>query len=128
MRIANPEKAKKQAREWRLAHPEQANGHARKWQRDHLENGKIRQARRRARKFRAKGHGYATDQHVAWRFEMWGGRCYACGEKATDIDHVIPLAKGGAHFPANIRPICKRCNSRKGAMPLRAFMSKRQQK
>lgn len=41
-------------------------------------------------------------------------RCCYCGrdEKLTQ-DHIIPLAKGGAHSPENIAPACRDCNSRK---------------
>jgi 5-methylcytosine-specific restriction endonuclease McrA len=44
---------------------------------------------------------------------MYGDRCYICGEPMEAIDHVKPLTKGGSHWPANIRPICWKCNSTK---------------
>lgn len=49
------------------------------------------------------------------RAEMYGGLCYLCGQPATAMDHVIPLAKGGTNWPANLRPICAHCNGVKGA-------------
>ncbi len=53
------------------------------------------------------------------RFAFWGSdetasRCYICGGPGREVDHVIPLANGGRHMPANIRPACRSCNSRKG--------------
>jgi hypothetical protein len=62
----------------------------------------------------AAGKDYTTPSLIAARREMWGGRCYVCGAPATAIDHVKPVARGGAHWPCNLRPICKSCNSRKG--------------
>jgi HNH endonuclease len=46
---------------------------------------------------------------------MWGGRCWMCGGQATATDHVKALVCGGSNWPANLRPICQPCNSRKGA-------------
>lgn len=51
---------------------------------------------------------------LAARWAMWGGKCWMCGTFATATDHVKPLCKGGSNWPANLRPACKPCNSRKG--------------
>lgn len=45
----------------------------------------------------------------------WGNRCWVCKADADQIDHVKPLARGGLHVAANLRPICGICNRRKGA-------------
>jgi 5-methylcytosine-specific restriction endonuclease McrA len=47
-----------------------------------------------------------------------GRRCVYCGtalqfEFAT-LDHVYPLARGGAHAPGNLVSACSRCNGLKG--------------
>lgn len=47
------------------------------------------------------------------RIIYFGERCWMCGGPYDFMDHVIPLARGGADFPSNLRPICKPCNSRK---------------
>lgn len=49
-----------------------------------------------------------------------GMTCHICTgeiESLTDLhfDHVIPLARGGEHSAANIRPSHAVCNLRKGA-------------
>jgi 5-methylcytosine-specific restriction endonuclease McrA len=88
----------------------------RKWARDNPESGRENSRRRRARKNGAPVlSAYTTSEALAGRSEMYGGLCYICGAVATDMDHVKPLAKGGAHVPCNLRPICKSCNSKKGA-------------
>ena len=69
--------------------------------------------RRRARKLGAVGADYTTTEMIKARCDLWGNRCYICGAPMTAIDHVKPLAKGGAHLPCNLRPICKSCNSSK---------------
>lgn len=44
--------------------------------------------------------------------------CYMCGRKPGRsflvLDHVIPLARGGAHSEENLKVACKPCNLRKG--------------
>ena len=42
---------------------------------------------------------------------MWGNKCWLCGTTAEATDHVIPLCDGGSHWPSNLRPVCKSCNS-----------------
>lgn len=52
---------------------------------------------------------------VVERLAFWGDKCWMCGGTANSVDHVKPLAAGGLNIPANLRPACKTCNSRKGA-------------
>jgi 5-methylcytosine-specific restriction endonuclease McrA len=70
---------------------------------------------RRARKRNAKGQCSLSQWES--RKAMWGGKCWLkladCKIEGTTIDHVIPLSKGGTNWPANLRPACKSCNSRK---------------
>lgn len=125
---ANPERVQANKARWNAENHDQIREQRRYYLAEHAED--IRKAnnrryaehpetviarvqRRRARKLAAPGHGYTTPALIAARCEMWGWRCYLCGAPMQAIDHVIPLAKGGAHWPANLRPICKRCNSRK---------------
>lgn len=87
--------------------------------------------RRMARERGAVGSDYTTAKHIAWRHALWGNRCYICGKAGSKTsplhtDHVKPLAKGGAHLPCNLRPICGSCNTRKrDAWPYAAVLSQR---
>lgn len=42
--------------------------------------------------------------------------CAYCGRKMErlEMDHIIPLSKGGIHTAANIVPACRTCNAKKG--------------
>jgi 5-methylcytosine-specific restriction endonuclease McrA len=46
-------------------------------------------------------------------------QCYWCGQivehAQRQVDHVIPIARGGAHAADNLCVSCRRCNQRKGA-------------
>lgn len=42
-------------------------------------------------------------------------RCaYACWRPATQQDHVVPIARKGAHVAGNVVPACAACNEKKG--------------
>lgn len=94
--IANKASVYQQTSKWAKAHPEVTNA---------------RLARHRARKLGAFGAQYTTADMIQARWDLYGGRCYLCGEEAQATDHVKPLVAGGAHLPCNLRPICNRCNS-----------------
>lgn len=76
--------------------------------------------RRRARKKNA----YVANVYRKRVYESDGYRCHLCNRRtdptkqvphpmAPTIDHVIPLARGGAHEPSNCRTACFMCNSLK---------------
>jgi 5-methylcytosine-specific restriction enzyme A len=39
--------------------------------------------------------------------------CVECGQPATEVDHIIPLAAGGTNEWVNLNSMCKPCHSRK---------------
>jgi 5-methylcytosine-specific restriction endonuclease McrA len=49
---------------------------------------------------------------------LYGCRCLCCGKwgGANDlqIDHVVPLERGGSNSIENIQPLCEKCNKAKG--------------
>lgn len=66
------------------------------------------------RRARAAGAaGRLVERDITGRWHVWGGCCYVCRRPAVELDHVKPLAVGGANLPANIRPICLPCHRRK---------------
>lgn len=46
-------------------------------------------------------------------------RCTYCGVPGTDaeleVDHIIPVARGGSHHISNLTTACRSCNQHKGA-------------
>lgn len=64
-----------------------------------------------------KFRGYAfTVEDWLTLCEMHGNRCAHCGEeKPLTVDHIKPRAAGGTDDIANIQPLCKACNSKKGS-------------
>jgi hypothetical protein len=43
-----------------------------------------------------------------------GGRCRRCGStRNLEIDHIVPICKGGNSEELNLQTLCRRCNRRK---------------
>ncbi|TDE86011.1 HNH endonuclease [Deinococcus sp. S9] len=69
----------------------------------------------RARKMAAPGRHTAED--VKRQLASQNGLCYWCQQplETYQVDHLIPLARGGSNGPENIVCACQSCNSRKHA-------------
>lgn len=84
--------------------------------------GKVRKYWRDAKKRKRGADGELTEKQ--WNqlvsFYCPDDKCLSCGKqygkKGTNkltIDHIVPLNKGGTHWPNNIQPLCSSCNSSK---------------
>src|ERR1035437_7696029 len=127
----NHERNKKNARNYYHNNVEKCLDGQKKWRSDnraiYLQCSKIwkinnpernRKSRRssteayRARKKMAFTVKFTTDQ-LDERMSVFGFLCAYCGAKFEEIDHVIPLSRGGGHHLSNLRPSCKKCNQSK---------------
>lgn len=71
---------------------------------------------RRAREIGAEGK--FTKAEVEALFQRQRGKCAYCAKPIRNgyhVDHVIPLARGGTNWIANIALACAKCNITKGA-------------
>jgi 5-methylcytosine-specific restriction endonuclease McrA len=49
-------------------------------------------------------------------YKGYGKRCNYCGSKhKLELDHIIPLSRGGSHRLSNLQILCRSCNAKKGA-------------
>jgi 5-methylcytosine-specific restriction endonuclease McrA len=107
---------------WRNRNPERWRSFYERWTSENRD--KIRQwsrqtgARRRSR-LRAHDPINITAEQWTQRKSVFGDRCAYCGAPESSdaplaMDHVKPLFLGGRHMLSNVRPACRRCNSRKG--------------
>lgn len=108
----NPERYRTRSRSRRSEHPAENYFYAKRWRERNPGKARIQAHRRRAREVNAAIVPF-TAQQLRQRWEVFGGRCYICGEAASATDHVKPLACGGPEILSNLRPICRRCNSAK---------------
>lgn len=98
-RLENAEVLRRKTREWQLRNPERSRLYTRK---------------RRAAKLRAGGSHTIDDIHrllVKQNFKCISCLCSIRGR--YDVDHRIPLSKGGSDDISNIDLLCEHCNSRK---------------
>lgn len=99
-------------RAWRLANPDKVAESQRRYHRNHPE---VRRAQAAARRAISK-EDFRTA--IANLIVIQQGRCYWCNQKygsKFELDHIIPLARGGEHRPGNFALSCRRCNRSKGA-------------
>ena len=111
------QKNKERKREWdRKRHQknkESQNERSRRWHRENRERSRENNRQKRARKLDAPG-SHTADQ-VKARFDYYGNRCVYCGSSDNlQIEHRIPLSRGGSDWASNLAPACKTCNCSKG--------------
>jgi 5-methylcytosine-specific restriction endonuclease McrA len=70
--------------------------------------------RRRSRLLNAEGQYTAAD--IRLQLKSQNSKCWHCGEKLSrkyEVDHLIPLARGGSNRAENIVISCRHCNRSK---------------
>jgi 5-methylcytosine-specific restriction endonuclease McrA len=92
---------------------------------------RAKKAWRLKRKAIERGATIAEKFHPFDIFDRDGWKCQICGTKtpkalrgtykpnAPELDHIVPISKGGAHHPSNCQTSCRSCNARKSdGMPM----------
>lgn len=110
--------------EYKRAFDEQRrlDGYFSRWKRDNKEKVNAATRNRRA-KLRAS-EGRHSEEDVMRLLRASNGRCYWCKGDLDDgfeIDHVWPVALGGANHVGNLCISCPTCNKKKGAKPPTIF-------
>jgi 5-methylcytosine-specific restriction endonuclease McrA len=122
----NPAKVAEMSRNYRQRYPEKHKERYRRWSR---QNSELLQKHRK--RWEQKNQGAVKRKYHLYRARLANARifrvldseikrlysmpCIYCGDDATQVDHVIPLARGGQHRIGNLVPSCARCNQSKGA-------------
>lgn len=79
------------------------------WNKANKAKRTLAMAKRRAYQ---KGNGLflVSDLEIS---KLQSNPCFYCGNAGGEIDHVMPLTKGGTHSIGNLVPCCRTCNSSK---------------
>lgn len=116
------QKARDATRERRLRNDEsyetystKATARAKRWANANPDKVLVYKRNQRARRKSAPGSHTADDVHDIHRMQK--GRCAFCRNrlKKYDVDHIVPLSKGGSNGRANLQLLCAPCNRRKWA-------------
>lgn len=75
----------------------------------------------------AKGHYGADWRKIRAQVLREQPRC-ECGQRATDVDHIIARADGGTDARANLRALCYPCHRRHTAEQNRARHKRRKER
>ena len=113
-RLRHPDRVREANRRFRQANTEYPREYLRAWKAANPEKVAAWHVNRRARMRGAAVIEFSPEE-LAARLAYFGHSCWMCGEPAESVDHVKPLARGGAHMLCNLRPACVSCNSAKGA-------------
>lgn len=118
-RRENPEVRKKHNEtnaEWRASRPDYMS----EWKTNNPEKHKANDLNYLSRKKGAEGRH--TGEDIERIYEEQSGRCVYCNKKLGrkyQVDHIMPLARGGTNWPDNIQLLCRKtkgaCNQRKHA-------------
>lgn len=110
----NREKRTIRARAWRAKNPDYQRENVARWREENYERH-LAQARVYAATRRARARGQFIENVDAFVvYERDQGICGICGESVPrerfDVDHIVPLAKGGEHSYANVQAAHPSCN------------------
>jgi len=113
--------SKAKHKRWRDENKKHLSNYSSQWYKDNQDARLVRGSRRRGMVSRAKGK--FTKQQWQARLEYHGHQCRYCRRTGPmQIEHMIPLSRGGANFPSNLVPACKGCNTKKGTRTYFEFM------
>lgn len=110
---------------WAKNNPEKRKQVVAKWMRLNMVYCRVNSSNYRARK--RKSDGEHTPAQIQSMLSNQKHKCACCKHKLVkfQIDHVVPLARGGSNDISNIQLLCPRCNRSKGAKHPIDFMQER---
>lgn len=106
------DEAAEQKRIWRKSNADKVAATNRRYRETHPETVRIARRKRKARLRGVPSEPYTRDDVL----RAWGVICYLCDSIVPDdwqVEHVIPISRGGHDTVGNVRPACPGCNHSK---------------
>lgn len=124
-RAKSPESHRRASIKWAKAHPENVRKNMKAtfernpelWRKRKVAYAQNYQATKRA------NGGQFTDADIDAIFTAQDGKCAGCSErKKLEIDHIMPVSRGGSNDRSNLQLLCRRCNASKGAKTMAEWL------
>ena len=122
----NPEKVRAAKAKWQKANPEKCRDKLSRHRSENPDKYRVYNQNRRAMK--ALSGGRLSHWLSERLFKLQRGKCACCGLPLGDnyhLDHIMPLALGGANEDSNIQLLRQSCNNQKHAKHPVEFMQSR---
>jgi 5-methylcytosine-specific restriction endonuclease McrA len=124
---ANRHRTIERLKNWRTNNPERNKEYARAWRKANPHLLVIKEQRRLAR---IKGVGGNLSPGIHKRLmHLQKGLCIVCRTSLKEVrphlDHIMPIAKGGANTDDNVQLLCPTCNLKKNSKHPVDFMQER---
>jgi 5-methylcytosine-specific restriction endonuclease McrA len=122
--LADPGKARKRSAAWRLENLETAREAGTAWRKANPERTRAFSAAYRGRRRAAQEGAPVSRDPAILDFYQFANTatsapCVYCGldpgPGLREVDHAIPISRGGAHSMDNLAIACKTCNKEKGS-------------
>lgn len=106
-----PDRVKATMSKWLETHNPEQGRPARRWADPESREKLLSYRRNRRHKKRANGKSSVSP---SFERELRKLPCRYCGAQGpNEIDHIVPICRGGQHAESNLAPCCRTCNARK---------------
>lgn len=136
-KLANPEEAKAVQARWREKNKESHRAAIKRWReknRDRVKEVERRRSKRRFFQRRASASVCRTKQGdikeltvaIFWLWHKQRGRCALTGkrlDRTAELDHIIPVSKGGLNHPSNLQWLSPEVNQCKNDLTDQEFIN-----
>lgn len=106
-------------KDWYLKNRECHLNNTKNWSAQNLSKKASYRRSRRAKELNAPGS--CTQEQLKARMAYFGNKCIYCGGPFEEVDHLIPISRGGSNWPSNLAPSCTKCNREKWTKTYKEF-------